>query len=334
MAAILLDDCDLDGIDVFVGAPIQRKEPEEDWFKAHESKLIPASLYDLYRRANYLSFGSAPPFLADSDNVLFSYFGLSLRSVMESLVDGREQVAGFIADNKLVYDPIKEALGELWDKNANRRARTHFRDLLMAMQTSLDAIADIIAIFFPGAIKALEAGKAQFSRIEVWLTKPLTVPKLIVTPTEFFVNRLHDALNPIINSSGPEKDWLPLMRMLRNKAAHLGTPLFRQIGLPRKSDHRQVAFIPRQWPYLWEQQMKPAGHLPTIPLKELLIETLIHQDIESYCEGLLDKIKTVIAAITEILNQAYDALRESPFNGAALLQLKSNFEQYQFEHFV
>jgi len=206
--------------------------------------------------------------------------------------------------------------------------------LLMALQTSLDAIADLIAIFFPGAIKGLEAGRAQFSKIEVWLTKPLTVTKLIVTPTEFFVNRLHDALNPLINASGPEKDWLPLMRMLRNKAAHLGTALFRQIGLPRKSDHRQVAFIPRQWPYLWEQQMKPTGHKPSTPLKQLLIETLIHQDIESYCEGLLDKIKTVIAAITEILNQAYDALRESPFNGPALLQLKSNFEQYQFEHFV
>jgi hypothetical protein len=28
----------------------------------------------------------------------------------------------------------------------------------MALQTSLDAIADLIAIFFPGAIKGLEAG--------------------------------------------------------------------------------------------------------------------------------------------------------------------------------
>jgi hypothetical protein len=315
MTRTLLDDCDLDGIDSFVGAPFQRKKPEEDWLEAYESKLIPASLFDLYRRANYLSFGSAPPFFLDSDNVLFSYFGLSLRSVMESLVDGHEHVAGFIADNRLVYDPVKKLLGEPWDKDANRRARTHFRDLLMALQTSLDAIADLIAIFFPGAIKGLEAGRAQFSKIEVWLTKPLTVTKLIVTPTEFFVNKVHDVLNPLINTSGPEKDWLPLMRMLRNKAAHLGTPLFRQIGLPRKIDHRQVAFIPRQWPYLWEQQMKPTGHKPATPLKQLLIETLIHQDIESYCEGLVDKIKTVIAAITEILNQAYDALQESPFNG-------------------
>jgi len=116
MTKTLLDDCDLDSIDSFVGAPFQRKEPEEDWLEAYESKLIPASLFDLYRRANYLSFESGPPFLRDSDNVLFSYFGLSLRSVMESLVDGNEQVAGFIADNKLVYDPVKKFLGEPWDK--------------------------------------------------------------------------------------------------------------------------------------------------------------------------------------------------------------------------
>jgi hypothetical protein len=103
-----LDECDLDGIAGVAGAPFQRKEPEEDWLIAEREGMIPASLYSLYRRANYLSFGSSPKFLADDDNLLFSYFGLSLRSIMESLVDADIQVTSFIKANDLAYDPVKK----------------------------------------------------------------------------------------------------------------------------------------------------------------------------------------------------------------------------------
>ena len=69
-----LDECDLDGIAGVVAAPFQRKEPEEDWLIAERKGMIPASLYSLYRRANYLSFGSSPKFLADDDNLLIQLF--------------------------------------------------------------------------------------------------------------------------------------------------------------------------------------------------------------------------------------------------------------------
>ena len=330
---MLLDGCDLDGITGVVAAPFQRREPEEEWLDAKKEGTIPPSLYGLYERASFLSFGAAPQFLADQDNLLFSYYGLSLRSVLESLVDASEEVNAFVAAHKLVYDPLKKILGQPWEKNASKRERRYFRDLLIALQTSLDAIADITAIFFPGAIKGLEVGRAQFSRIESWLKLPLIDTKLIVTPTEFFLKRLYDRLKPLIEAPAPETDWLPLMRMLRNKVAHLGTPLFRQVGLTQRDCSRQVAFIPRQWPYLWESLIKPAGQVPSTPLPQLLRETLIHQDIVTYAQGLLAKVNIVVAATAELLNDAYEAFRNFPQNQAALMQLKSNFEGYNFEHF-
>jgi len=66
-----IEDCILN-VDIVSAAPITRTEPEDEWKKALESNAIPVSLYDLYCKANFLSFGSAPAFLKDKDNLLFS----------------------------------------------------------------------------------------------------------------------------------------------------------------------------------------------------------------------------------------------------------------------
>jgi hypothetical protein len=137
---MLLKDCVLDA-DVFVTAPFVRTEAEQEWVLARDSGSIPIELFDLYCRANYLSFGGATRFLRDPDNVLFSYFSMLLRSVMESLTDSREQARAFIEDQGLTYDAGKAIRGESWDPEADARARRHFRDLLIALQTSLDALA-------------------------------------------------------------------------------------------------------------------------------------------------------------------------------------------------
>jgi hypothetical protein len=174
-----LDHCDLAGIDVISAAPFVRNAPEEEWVNALNNGAIPRGLYDLYQRANFLSFGTAPPFLSESENLLFSYFGLVLRSIHEAMVDAHEQVALLTAAHALVYDPMKKLRGERWEKGADKRERRHFRDLLIALQTAFDALADVVAIFFPGAIKGLEVGRAQFSKIEIWLSKPLAQAGLI-----------------------------------------------------------------------------------------------------------------------------------------------------------
>ncbi len=50
-----------------------------------------------------------------------------------------------------------------------------------------------------------------------------------MSPAEDSLRRLHEALRPLVHAQPPERDWLPLMRLYRNKAAHLGSSVFRQI---------------------------------------------------------------------------------------------------------
>src|SRR5271170_1583680 len=97
-----LDQCDLDGIGAVSTAPFVRGAPEDEWVSAANDGAIPTELFDLYRRANFLSFGTAPRFLSDGDNLLFSYFGLILRSIQESLVDAHRQANLFASAQELV----------------------------------------------------------------------------------------------------------------------------------------------------------------------------------------------------------------------------------------
>jgi hypothetical protein len=331
-----LDDCDLDDIDVLSLAPFERNAPEGDWVAAAKDGTIPASLYNLYQRANFLSFGTSPRFLSDEKNILFSYFGLVLRSIHESLLDAHEQATSFATEQALVRDPMKVHRGEKWEEGADKRARRHFRDLLIALQTAFDSLADVIAIFFPGRIKGLKVGRSQFSKIELWIKEPFPAASMIVSPSEFYLRKLHDAVKPLILAPHPETNWLPMMRLLRNKSAHFEQPLFRQWGLPRAGDGRLFVFIPREWPCLWESLFEPAGYPKADPsfLPQLLRDSLIRQDIVTYSCGLLDKAKSVIAAALIVLNETYDQFKDLTQNQSALAELKNNFEKYDFENFV
>jgi|CZLA01.1.fsa_nt_gi hypothetical protein len=331
-----LDDCDFNSISGVSMAPFVRNAPEDEWANAASNGIIPSSLYDLYQRANFLSFGASPRFLSDGESILWSYFALVLRSIHSSLVDAHEQAASFAAARELVYDPAKMRRGERWEKDADKRARRHFRDLLIALQSSLDSLADVIAIFFPGCISGLKIGRAQFSTIEAWFTGPPPTASVIAAPSEFCLNKLYDAVKALILAPHPETDWLPMMHLLRNKSVHLAEPMFRLVGLPQVGDGRFFAFIPRQWPYLWESLMTPPGQQPRNPslLPQLLRDTLIHQDIVTYSCDLLAKVKAVIAAASPVLNETYDQFKDLPHNQSALAELKSNFKKYDFENFV
>lgn len=329
-----IEDCVLT-VDFVASAPFARTEPEEEWVRARDSGAIPTELFELYRRARYLSFGSAPTFLADPDNVLFSYFGMLLRSIMESLVDSQEQLQSFIDEQKLTYDTGKKLRGESWDPSADIRARRHFRNFLIALQSSLDALADLIALFFTGLIPKLHFGRAHFSRIEYWLKRPLPPFDLIVTPYDERLRQLFNSLAPLVNATGPEREWLPLMRMLRNKAAHLGHPVFRQVGLHDQTP-KFYTFIPRQWPYIWERHMKPRGSPNSYPsdfLKKFFLETLMHQDVVSYSTGLRAKVMAVVKAGVSELVKTYHQFQDFPLNRTAMAELQGNSESYSFERF-
>jgi hypothetical protein len=330
-----LQGCVLTG-DVFISAPLVRSEAEEDWLQAKASGSIPESLFDLYRKADYLSFGSAPLFLRDPDNVLFGYFGMLLRGLMESFSDADVQLRLFLEAQDLVRDQGKIARGEPWEKDAAFRARRHFRDMLISLQASLDNFADLVALFLTGSIPGLSFGRAQFSQIESWLGRALPPAGIIITPYDEPKKKLYDTLRPLVHADAPETDWLPLMRMLRNKIAHLSPATLRSIGL-HDENLRFYEFIPRQWPYLWERHMKPHGHerhSDPLFVQKLFQETLIHQDIGSYCSGLRVKVMKVVGAGVSVLSEMYIRFSDFGLNQAAMSELQANSLSYRFEHFL
>lgn len=329
-----LNNCELE-VDRVDAAPMARTEPEPDWVAARDAGVLPSAGFALYSRSSFLSFGSAPAFLADDRHLLFSYFAMVLTSVRDSLVDADAELRAFSESQARVYDPGKRMRGEEWDPAAPERARRHFRLLLLSLQAGLDATADLIALFLTGFIPGLRLGRAQFSRIERWLQRPLPPGGLIVTPQRDYLERLYTGLSPLINAAAPERDWLPLMRMLRNKAAHLGDAVFRYMALHDR-DGRFYTFIPRQWPFIPEEHMHAAGDAPGAapePFPELLRRALMHEDIVSYASGLRRKATDVISAVLEQLDSAYVAFREFPLNAAALAELQGSAESYAFEHF-
>ncbi len=70
---MLIDNCNLSPAGISI-APFVYTQAESDWIHALDAGAIPASLFDLYLRANYLSFGSAPSFMSDDESVLFKLF--------------------------------------------------------------------------------------------------------------------------------------------------------------------------------------------------------------------------------------------------------------------
>ena len=312
-----LEDCALD-IAGAAMAPQQRSSPEDEWLRARDAEAIPLSLFDLYTRASYLSFGAAPPFMRDNENILFSYFGMLLRSVMKALVEADDELRMFMEARGQVYDPGKRLRGEAWDPTADDRARRHFRHLILSLQSALDALADMTGLFFTGLVPDLRVGRAQFSRIERWLARPLPIPGLILSPQEYLLRQLYDALHPLVY---PE--------------AHLGDAVFRYVVLHDESG-RFYTFLPRQWPYIWERHMKPATTSTAADresLPTLLKETLMHQDIKSWVRGLRFTVHAVLDAGFSLFNTTYREFAGFPLNVAALAELNGSAELLAFEYF-
>lgn len=329
-----LENCVLE-IDRVVAAPMMRMEAAPEWVAARDAWLLPHHGFTMYSRASFLSFGAAPPFLADDRRLLFSYFAMVLTGIKDALVDADSELRAFSENQAQVYDPGKKVRGETWDPTAADRARKHFRFLLLSLQAGLDATADLTALFLTGLIPGLRVGRAQFPRMETWLAKPLPAGPLIISPQRACLERLYAALTPIVNAPEPERDWLALMRMFRNKAAHLGDAVFRYMVLHDR-DGRFYTFIPRQWPFIPEEHITPSGAErgePRESLPELFKRTLVHQDIVSYASGLRHKVTALIAAALEVLDSAYLAFENFPLNTAALAELDGSAETHAFERF-
>jgi hypothetical protein len=311
-----------------------RNEPEPDWVAARDLGIVPYSVFSLYARSSYLSFGAAPAFLSDKDHFLFSYFGLVLRSIKDCLVDADSELRMFAAAQGRGYDPKKRLKGENWDVEADASARRNFQLLLMSLLASLDGAADLVALFLTDSIKGLFVGKAAFSKIEAWLRVPLPSSSLVIAPQQQKLEDLYKRIKPIVCSQGEEQDWLKFARILRNKSAHMRNSVRHSVFM--HSDQNLYTFLPRQWPYLWEQHMHTAGTVPPAgfkPMPQLFLDTLIHQDIVSYGHDLRDKVTMLLGETLAVVNATYIEFQNFPQNQTALSQLIRNFETTDFVAF-
>jgi hypothetical protein len=325
-----IENCVTSGNLSAVTAPFIRTEPEEDWVKQKDARVVPLPLFGLYARAGFLSFGSEPRFLQDEKQFLFGYFSMILESLKGTLVDADRELAAFIQAQSEIFDLGKEERGEKWDLAADGRAKNHFRTLVLCLSSSLDLVAETIAIMFTDQIARLRVGKADFERISTWLEKPIpNTGAMVVTPQAHWLGKLHSKLSPIVWATGCEKDWLPLMNVLRNKAAHLGTGHFREIGF-HDNDHRFYRFLPRNWPVLWEEHIGPQGM--STPFSTMT-EQFMREDNMSYARGLRAKITALIDSAFGILEPAYAEFKHFDPNQSALAQLRKNTEVFEFECF-
>src|SRR5207302_806027 len=112
-------------------------------------------------------------------------------------------------------------------------------------------------------------------------------------PVDHHLRKFHENLRALVHPVGHDRDWLPLMRMLRNKVAHLGQPVFRMMGLPNEVYDKIYVFAPRQWPFIWERHFKARGDPSSNPalFPKIFHETLMHQDIISFAQGLRSRVR-------------------------------------------
>ena len=156
---------------------------------------------------------------------------------------------------------------------------------------------------------------------------------MIVAPSEFYIGKLHDAVKLLVIAPHPETDWLPMMRLLRNKSAHFEQPLFRQWGIPRVSDGR-ISFHSREWACFWLFLFENAGPAPESSCVNRFLETSFVGICDVPGPVLLAKVKAVIGAASTVLNETYDQFKDLPPNQPALAELKNNFEKCSFENFA
>ncbi len=328
-----LEELNLD-IAAIVMAPLVRNYPEPDWVAVKDSGILPESVFTLYTRSSYLSFGAAPTFLSDKDYFLFSYFGLVLRSIKDCLLEADGELQAFVKAQGKGYDPEKRLRGEEWDAGADAAARRNFQLLLISLLACLDGAADLVALFLTDSIKGLVVGRAAFSTMEAWLRNPLPNSPLVITPRQQKLEDLYKRIEPLVCTHGEEQDWLKFARILRNKSAHMKNSV-RYSVFPH-SDTNLYTFLPAHWPYLWEQHMHTDGTVPPAgfkPMPQLFLDTLIHQDIVSYGHDLRDRITTLLGKILEVVDAMYIEFQNFPQNQAALSQLVDNFETTGFRAF-
>jgi|GEM_PF-1658933 len=329
-----LEDCEFNVESVHM-RPRVLAEAEPEWKKSRADGEIPEALFDFYRAADYFSYGKAPPFLADTSNLLFGYLGLVVGSLRECLAESAMSVKSVARHQQDIYTPLKKVRGETWDPEASGKQQKAFKELVLALSTSLDLSAEVVALLFAGSGPNLSVGRASFTAVRQWLEEPLPEDSsTIVSPTEYLLRKLHISLSPLVPRDGSDKDWVKLLWLYRNKLAHLGY-MFQHFWLQDRSG-QFYGFLPRKWPFVVEEHFKTGTPISTEAVastKEFIENTCIHVDIVQFSGDLRQRVSHLLQSAFVVLCEAYAQFRDFPLNQSALKSLERNSEQYEFRSF-
>jgi len=328
-----LDDCVLETTHA-VGRPPSPSAPEQEWTDARDRSLIPEHLYRFYCAADYFGFDRAPRFLDDPERMLFSFLASLVRGIRESFEEAHALVASIREDEGKGYSPVKELRGEPYDREADVRQRRSFRYLIVSLSGVLDQLAEVVSIFFHGAIEGLTVGRATFAKLQAFARDPYVPAGRIVLPQEARFEELHKVLVEELEATGDERQWFELLHLYRNKLAHLGSPMFPIISF-RDTNGVFYSFTPNRWPLFHQTELAPAGTAPSGPdaIETYAKNNYVHQDLVSYSEGLLSRVSRLVERAFEVLCATYADFKDFKLNASALRSLRRKKQQYQFRSF-
>lgn len=328
-----LQNCVLD-VDKIITRPLVIERAESDWVRAHDEGLIPDALFRFYCIANYFSFRQAPLYLRDDRNILFTYLGSVTRGILDAMEEAHDLLGKIREYHERSYTPAKRQRGEEWDPKAHTKEIHSFKYLIMNLSGALDMFSEVVALFLTGEIEGLTVGRASFTTITRFVGNPLPARTGVVSPKRHYGEILYAGLRPLVISPNPEREWLDLFYLYRNKMAHLGNFMFRRMSFHDR-DVNFYSFLPNQWPLIPEEEIQPGTTPPDANrrIREYCERCLVHQDVIEYSRLLVRRITDLLERGFNVLCGTYEAFRELPLNQDALDALGTASQSYAFLYF-
>lgn len=326
-------ECDLE-FDSVVSYPITEREPAPDWVQANRNGYLTPAIYSLYEITSFLTLAQIAGFETKDQRLVSGYFARLFRSLKDCLVESHELVETVAEATKLLYDPIKKARGESWDRTAHFKTRTALRLLVVDLYGSLDILSELLSITLPARIPNVQTGKASFSAVVSWLKRePVHTALGVVEPSVHFAELLREKLRTlVIIESAPNREWFELLRLYRHKLVHLGPRSFQTLGFKSLADETFAHFLPNSWPFVPEEDMTLAtesdeGTQDFDPLKRL-----VNQDTVEYVRGSLSAVKAVLDAGFNVMVDIRRTVGRPP-TGESAFQIRKNTEAFEFSHY-
>ncbi len=324
-------------IDMVAMLPPVRTSPRPDWQLAHDNKVIPENVYRFYCCCDYFSLDKTPKFFDDKDRFLFSFLHNTLEGIRLAFTEANDLIKVIKDAQGKGYSPFKGVKNETWDPNADERQSRSVRYLIVLMSGVLDQLAEVVSMFFHGDIPKLTVGRASFTVLREFARHPFSPKTKIVTPKEYRFGELHAVLVEVVETSGSDKQWFELLKLYRNKLAHLGTSMF---PIARFHDDKGefYSFLPNQFPIFHESVISFSNEAKNEPMEvqdnaEYAKENYIHQDVVEYSEKLLEKVYIVIDRCFKVLCSTYIDFKSFDLNESALKSLKDKKSKYNFRYF-